>query len=133
MKILKSVVATRSYLEREIEWLFLSYINNRMTVLLMAIQRVRPLPVRTVLQLEFFLWDLAHHFVPPDAPRESRAAIRWLQGFVRVYPKVSPADLEKAFGMVERLYALFGLRLQLRPSRPCSAEGVRLRLAPDAA
>ena len=132
MNIYRSVAATHSYREREIEWLFLSYLNNRMTVLLLAIQRVRPMPVRSRLHLGLFLEDLQHHFVASDAPRSSRSALRWLKAFVRVYPQVCQKDLRKAYEMVERVYALFGLRLQLRLSEggptsgAGSADGLRL-------
>lgn len=126
MNSYRSVEATPSYREREIEWLFLSYFNNRMTVLLMALQRVRPMAERARLHLALFLEDLEHHFVASDAPRSSRSPLRWLKAFLRVYPKVGTRDLKKAFEMVVRVYALFGLRLQLRLSEGKPEENARL-------
>jgi len=92
--------------------LFWGWFNNQMALLLMLIQCVRPRMPKLLLKIEFFLRDVEHHYLPPKAGASVRGAFRYLEGYFRVYPRVTREESNRAVRMVGRIYAAFGYRFR---------------------
>ena len=108
-------IADKALAGGELEELFTAYFNNRMTSLLMMIER--PEISREVLSVErqrFFLEDLYHHFLPSKCPTKYRWAFRWLFRFLDIYPDIPSRRIYTAIRMVGFVYETFGLELAPR-------------------
>lgn len=100
--------------DMDIETLFEAWFNNRMTVILMAIQCPRSKNPESAAKTRFFLEDIEHHYVDPHAPKAVRNAFRYLRRYFAVYPNACREHSEEATEMVERIYEALGLRLHSR-------------------
>jgi hypothetical protein len=100
-----------SPLEVDRDGQFRAFVNNRMYILILWVQR----PVKRREHLEFFLHDMAHHFVDPYVGKEIRAAYRWIRAYVKAYPNVSKKDrTQRAFEMIARIYESLGMEYPLK-------------------
>lgn len=88
---------------------FHGWFNNRMCLLLMMIENVKPRDLRSIFKLEFFLDDIEHHFVPTHSPRYVWGAFRYLKRFLRLYPRIKTRHLVVALKMTARIYEAVGM------------------------
>lgn len=102
-------------LEVSREGQFQAYVNNRMNILVMWVQHMKLREINTAKQhLEFFLYDMEHHFVDPYAGREIRNAFRWLKVYVRIYPEVFRKNrAQRAYEMIASIYDALGFKFPL--------------------
>lgn len=108
-------IAGRALTGGELEELFLSYFNNRMTVLLMMIEHPGiKRSAQSVQRQRFFLEDLYHHFLPTGCAAKYRRAFEWLFRFLNIFPDIPPRRTYTALRMVGLIYETFGLELPLR-------------------
>lgn len=116
MKTILSVAKTGEGI-KGLEDLFWAYFNNKMMMLLLMIEHpfFRRDPV-CVAKQKAFLDDLYHHFLPQGSAVRYRRAFQWLQLFLDRYPDFGPARAHRAVEMVERIYEVFGLKLERRLS-----------------
>ena len=99
-----------------IEELFRGWFNNHMTVILMAIEHVRPKETLVKIKMNLFLADIEHHYIRSNAPQGLRRAFRYLGLFFKVHPAVKPLQCRRAFAMVQRIYEGVGLTLEVQKS-----------------
>lgn len=123
----------RSYSEDQVEPVeidrddqFNAYVHNRMNILIMWVQHLKPRDVSEAKRhLDFFLHDMEHHFVDPYAPRELRKAYQWIRAYIKVYPAVTKKDrTQKAFEMIERVYQSIGIEFPLKQVLRTNESGV---------
>jgi hypothetical protein len=106
-----------SPLEVDRDGQFRAFVNNRLYILILWVQR--PVKRRDITKekqhLEFFLHDMAHHFVDPYVGKDIRAAYRWIRAYVKAYPNVSKKNrTERAFEMIEKIYESLGMEYPLK-------------------
>ena len=88
---------------------FHGWFNNRMCLLLMMIENVKPRDLRSIFKLEFFLDDIEHHFIPTHSSRYVWGAFRYLKRFLRLYPRIKTRHLAVALKMTFRIYEAVGM------------------------
>lgn len=96
----------------EIREFFLSWFNNNMCIFLMLIQRVTEREPKTMMRMEFFLYEIEHHYLKANVTKDVSVAFHWLRKFLTLYPDVSAKQCEKAVEMVRRIYGVVGLKLK---------------------
>lgn len=101
-------------IDSKIKDLFQGWFNNRMMVILMAIQHIRAMDPKMKIGVELFLHDVEHHFTSPHGPEAVRHAFRYLKDYFSLYPVVEVAESEKAIEMVGRIYEALGMELSLQ-------------------
>jgi len=83
---------------------FVGWFNNRMMVILMLIQDIRPRESRSMLRAEFFLEEIERHFISPSADRTARNAFRWMRRYLKIYPAVTKEHSKRALDKVSQIY-----------------------------
>jgi hypothetical protein len=104
-------LGSRASIVPYIEPFFWAWFNNRMTVVLIAVQSVRLRDSQSMMRIRFFLDDLEHHFVDGHAAKTVWDAFRYLKRYFEVYPKVTLKQCKRALEMVGRIYAILGMNL----------------------
>lgn len=95
--------------------LFKGYFNNKMTVILLRLQKRNAAPDALMsLKAGIFLDDLYHHMLKADLQKDYRRVFIWLKKFYNAYPNVKPSQRRKAYGYIKLLYEVFGLELKLQ-------------------
>lgn len=95
--------------------IFKAYFNNKMTVILLLLQKRRVEPdsygsLRAVL----FFDDLYHHMLSSAHQRDYRNAFKWLRLFFKRFPYVKMLQRKKALAYMKIVYQLFGMELKLK-------------------
>lgn len=98
--------------EKRFKEFFSGWFNNRMAIILMAIQHLKRKDAQAILRIEFFLEDVEHHFTDSHAPKWVRNAFRYLKSYFKVYPEVTLWQSYRAVEMIARIYESLGLKLQ---------------------
>lgn len=125
-RVAKGIVkGTNELSDSEAKGLFLGWLNNRMGMILMAIQCIKAKEQSTLAHFEFFLHDLEHHFLAGD--RSLSEAFRYLRRYFRVYPNVTLAQSRKALEKVKEIYNAFGLELEISGLSPKLSREERMK------
>lgn len=96
---------------------FAAYVNNRMNLLFMWIQRVQKKDLTASKQhMGFFLHDMEHHFVDSYVEKRIRNAFRWLKAYVKVYPNKFDHRSSRAFEMMALVYEALGIPFKMASS-----------------
>lgn len=93
---------------------FLSWFNNHMALIVMALEYVRRRQPGFLMKVEFFLHGIEHHYLRPSRDKFVTDAFRYLRRYFKVYPNVKIEHSQRAFEMVGRIYAALGLELELQ-------------------
>lgn len=93
---------------------FQGWFNNQMTILLFALQSPKPLGRDAVKRLQFFLYDLEHHFLRGLQEAGVRRALRYLKCFLCAYPIVSMKHAPSVVRSVARIYEAAGLEFHFK-------------------
>ena len=94
--------------------LFVAYFNNKMTLILLMLQRRTPgMGALAALKARIFLDDLYHHMLRTEYQQCYRRVFQWLVIFFIRYPDVKPVQKRKAIEYIKIVYRLFGLELNL--------------------
>jgi len=93
---------------------FKAYFNNKMTVILLLLQKRKVEPDSYgALKAVLFFDDLYHHMLPSAYQRDYAKAFLWLKLFFRRFPYVKTAQRRKALAYMKIVYQLFGMELRL--------------------
>lgn len=94
--------------------LFQGYFNNKMTVILLRLQKRNPEPDSLLsMKAVLFLDDLYRHMLKSDLQKDYRRVFVWLKKFFSQYPHVKPSQKRKAYEYIKLIYSIFGLELKL--------------------
>jgi|GEM_PF-1863241 len=94
--------------------LFQGYFNNKMTVMLLRLQKRNPEPDSLLsMKAVLFLDDLYRHMLKSDLQHDYKWVFIWLKKFFSQYPYVTPTQRRKAYEYIKLIYRLFGLELKL--------------------
>lgn len=94
--------------------LFQGYFNNKMTVMLLRLQKRNAEPdAQMSLRAVIFLDDLYRHMLKSELQRNYRRIFIWLKKFYNAYPNVKPDQKRKAYEYIKLVYKIFGLELKL--------------------
>lgn len=119
-EIIKSISGT--FISQR-ESLFIGWFNNRMTVLLMAIQSVRPaLSPNVTLRVHFFLEDIEHHLVGFDPSDATLEALSFLKKYFQQDFESRRRDSVEAVRRVKRVYEAVGVPFDSYPESQCKAD-----------
>jgi len=99
--------------EHKISQLFVSYFNNKMTLLLFLVQatNIKPNPL-LVERVNSFLDDIARHMFEGSLQKRYRLLFKWLKRFFKKLPDVSVYQRDKARDFIRAIYDVFGLHLK---------------------
>ena len=99
--------------EHKISQLFVSYFNNKMTLLLFLIQakNIKPNPVLAG-TVNNFLDDIFRHMFEERLQKRYRLLFKWLKRFFEKLPDVSVYQRDKARDFIRAIYDAFGLHLK---------------------
>lgn len=81
-----------------------AWYNNRMWVVLRAIESPKFRETERMMEIEFFLEALENYFIGKTASRHFKNAFRYLKCYFIIYPFVRPRQSEKAVEMIGRIY-----------------------------
>ncbi len=95
--------------------IFKAYFNNKMTVILLLLQKRRVEPDSySSLRAVLFFDDLYHHMLPSEYQRDYGKAFKWLRLFFKRFPYVKVSQRKKALVYMQIVYQLFGMELKLK-------------------
>jgi len=81
-----------------------AWYNNRMWVVLRAIESPKFKETESMMEIEFFLEALENYFIGQVASRHFKNAFRYLKCYFVIYPFVRSRQSEKAIEMIGRIY-----------------------------
>ena len=81
-----------------------AWYNNRVWVVLRAIESPKFKETERMMEIEFFLEALENYFIGQAASRHFKNAFRYLKCYFVIYPFVRPRQSEKAVEMIGRIY-----------------------------
>lgn len=106
--------ASPSLLDKDesIGTLFNAYFNNKMTAILLMLQRgTSRADVAVSFKAIIFLDDLYHHLIRHEYQTSHARVFQWLKIFFKKYPHVKPLQIRKAVEFIGVVYGLLGLKL----------------------
>ena len=100
--------------KEETRELFVAYFNNKMTIILLMLQRRVPgTGALAALKAQIFLEDLYHHLLRSEYQQCYGRVFQWLRIFFMRFPNVKPVQKRKAIEYLGLVYRMFGLKLDL--------------------
>ncbi len=100
--------------KEETKDLFQAYFNNKMTIILLMLQKRNPTPDSLAsLKAGVFLEDLYHHMLRSEYQQKYGRVFKWLRHFFRRFPYVKPVQKRKAIEYLGLVYQMFGFKLKL--------------------
>lgn len=106
--------ARRMLSQEKVASLFTAYFNNKMTLLLLMLQKKRAQPdTLSSMRAVIFLDDLYRHMLRPSQQAQYARIFQWLMLFYRRYPHVKPAQTQRAGEYLRLLYKLFGFEIKM--------------------
>src|SRR3989338_1509742 len=100
----------RFQLPNDRETLFRGWFGNNMVILIMLLQGKNLRKETTIMRMQFFLFDLEHHFLNPRADHQIfRNEFRYLRYCLRVNPNTCVQHKERAMEMIAMIYEGLGL------------------------
>lgn len=95
--------------------IFKAYFNNKMTVILLLLQKRRVEPDSySSLRAVLFFDDLYHHMLSSTHQRDYGKAFKWLCLFFKRFPYVKASQRKKVLAYMKIVYQLFGMELRLK-------------------
>jgi hypothetical protein len=92
--------------------LFVAYFNNKMTIILLMLQRRMPgTGALAALKAQIFLDDLYHHMLRSEYQQHYGRVFQWLGIFFMRFPNVKPVQKRKAIAYLGLVFRMFGLKL----------------------
>ena len=94
--------------------IFRAYFNNKMTVILLLLQKRRVEPDSySAMRAVIFFDDLYHHMLPNAYQLSHGRVFQWLKLFFKRFPYVKPLQKRKALEYLKIIYQLFGMKLNV--------------------
>ena len=94
--------------------IFKAYFNNKMTVILLLLQKRRVEPDSySAMRAVIFFDDLYHHMLSREYQKDYRRVFQWLRLFFKRFPYVKPVQKSKAAEYLKIVYQLFGMELRV--------------------
>lgn len=90
---------------------FHAWVNNRMAVILMDVERPRKRTREYVMKAHWFLENLEHHFIDPYTTKSVRDAFRYLFRYLFVKEETRKKHSSTAKAMIKTIYAELGYEL----------------------
>ena len=95
--------------------LFKAYFNNKMTVILLLLQKRKAEPDSlAAMKAVIFFDDLFHHMLKAEFQQSYHRVFQWLRLFFKRFPYVKPIQKRKAMEYIRVVYQLFGINFNAR-------------------
>lgn len=95
--------------------LFKAYFNNKMTVILLMLQRQKHDPDSLgAMKAVIFMDDIYHHLIKSEYQQRYRKVFKWLCMFFRRFPYVKPVQKRKAIEYIKIVYEMMGIKWTLK-------------------
>ena len=107
-------IKVKSLCEESARDIFRAYFNNKMTVILLLLQKRRVEPDSySAMRAVIFFDDLYHHMLPNAYQLSHGRVFQWLKLFFKRFPYVKPLQKRKALEYLKIIYQLFGMKLNV--------------------
>ena len=107
-------IKVKSLCEESARDIFRAYFNNKMTVILLLLQKRRVEPDSySAMRAVIFFDDLYHHMLPNAYQQSHGRVFQWLKLFFKRFPYVKPLQKRKALEYLKIIYQLFGMKLNV--------------------
>lgn len=104
----------RALSEETADKILKAYFNNKMTTILLMLQRRDPaIDSVTSMKAVIFFDDLFHHMLRQDDQYTYHRVFKWLRLFFKRFPYVKPVQKRKAIAYIKLVYAVMGLEFKL--------------------
>ncbi len=117
-------IKVKSLCEESARDIFRAYFNNKMTVILLLLQKRRVEPDSySAMRAVIFFDDLYHHMLQGEYQLSHGRVFQWLKLFFKRFPYVKPLQKRKAIEYLKIVYRLFGMQLSLAGSGSGKGDG----------